>query len=84
LIISAIKGFHGQIDLKKSYWPALDDKRQAVCSLPHPRNERQHSVIDFYFCIMDNHWAALQHYAIIGVLAVFIGPMASNDIATTS
>jgi hypothetical protein len=47
LIISAIKGFHGHIDPKKRFWPGLDEKRQAVCMLPHPRNERQRSVTDF-------------------------------------
>jgi len=33
---------------------------------------------------MDTHWAAQQHYAIIGVLAAFMGTMASDNNATTS
>jgi hypothetical protein len=47
LIISAIQGFHSYIDSKTSYWLGLDEPRQAVCSLPHPRNERQLSVTYF-------------------------------------
>jgi hypothetical protein len=54
LIFSAIKGFHRNINLKTSNWPAFDVKRQATCSLPHPRNECQRSVTDFWSCILDN------------------------------
>jgi hypothetical protein len=54
LIFSAIKELHRHINPKTSYWPAFDLKRQATCSLPHPRNERQRSVTDFWSCILDN------------------------------
>jgi len=83
LIISAIEGLHSHIDAKSSCWPAWELKRQVTCSLPHPRNERAWSITNFWSCIFDYHWAARQHWAIITVLAVFMGTKPSDDIATT-
>jgi len=55
LIFSAIQGLHRHINLKTSNWPAFDVKRQATWSLPHPRNECQWSVTNFWSCILDNN-----------------------------
>jgi hypothetical protein len=54
LILLAIKVFHLHINPKRSYWVAVDLKRQVTCSLPYLRNERQRSVTDFWSCILDN------------------------------
>ena len=61
LIMSAIQGLHRHINPKRSYWPAVDVKRQTTWSLPHPTNERQRSITDFWSCILDNDYAARQH-----------------------
>jgi len=84
VIISAIKGLNSHIDPKRCYWPALEVKRQEICSLPHPWNERQKSVTDFWSCIVDNHCAALQYEAIISVLAAFRCRITRDHIATSS
>jgi len=84
LIISAIKGFHSHIYPKLSYSLALDEKRQALCSLPHPRNERERSTTNLYSCILDHRRAVRQQYALLNVLAAFLGTKASDVNATTS
>jgi len=53
-IFSAFKGLHRHIKLKTCNCPAFDVKRQAICSLPHPRNQYQRSITDFWSCILDN------------------------------
>jgi len=84
LIVSAMKGLHSHIDPKRSYWPALDVNRQSACLLPHPRNECQQSITEFWSCILDDHWVVRQHKAIIIGLAAFMGSKVSDNIATTS
>jgi len=36
------------------YWTPLDAKTKATCSLPHPENERQQSINNFWSCIVCN------------------------------
>jgi len=51
---SAINGLHCHILPKWMYKSALSWKKQMTCTLPHPINEHQRSVNDFWHCVM-NH-----------------------------
>jgi hypothetical protein len=49
---STINGLHCPILPKKMSMSALLRKKQMTCSLPHPKNEREWSVNDFWHCVM--------------------------------
>jgi len=49
---SAINGLHSPILLKRMDRSALLRKKQMIRSMPHPQNERQRSVNQFWHCIM--------------------------------
>jgi hypothetical protein len=49
---SAINGLHCHILPKGTYRSTLLENKHMTCSLPHPKNERQPSMNDFWHCIM--------------------------------
>jgi hypothetical protein len=53
LNFSAIKGLHSDINPKRISWPTSNVKWQAICSFPHPRNERQRNGNNSWSCILD-------------------------------
>ena len=49
---SAINGLHCPMLSKRMYRSTLLRKKQMTRSLPHPKNDRQRSVNDFWHCVM--------------------------------
>ena len=69
---SAINRLHCHILPKWMHWSVLLRKRQMTRSLPHPKNELQWSVNDFWPCILQNPKgcaATLTHKWTIGHLS---------------
>ena len=70
-----------------SFWmyrPPLGSKHVDKHSLPHPGNERERSVNNFWSCILGNqsgHWLQI---VIIEVLAFFIGKKRSDMLPAPS
>jgi hypothetical protein len=67
-----------------AYWPPLSYKEVATCSLPHPENEHQQSVNDFWFCIIGNQSCEWLWAFINGVLAAFVGQRESDMLPAPS
>jgi len=69
----AINGLHCHILPKWMYKSALLRKKQMTRSLPSPKNERQHSVNDFWHCVRKHplHCAGrVNHNRTIGRLSI--------------
>jgi len=49
-----------------------------------PKNKRQKSINDFWPCILEIAWAVRRRYAIIMLLAAFLGKTSCNRIVTRS
>jgi hypothetical protein len=55
------------------YWSALLRKMQMTRSLPHPKNDRQQSINEFWHCVMKNPVGSagtIRHNQTIGCLSI--------------
>jgi len=66
------------------YQPPLWATMLVMISLPPPKIERQRSINDFWFCILDNLRATEQCQPIIYSSVAFMGTNPTDDIASTS
>jgi len=66
------------------YWPPLYSKQRETYSLPHPEDELQRSVNDFWSCILRNLQGNRLQTVINEVSAAFIGRRESVTLPATS
>jgi len=66
------------------YWLPLLAKTTATCSLPHPENERQQSVNNFYLDILGNLFSDWLQASIYQILAAFTGKNNSGMLPAAS
>jgi hypothetical protein len=82
LTLSAINGMYSHILPKSKYLLSLGVKWNAICWVPHPRNERQQRVNDLDSYIVNNQRVLQWHSLIITVLATIISNNGNISIAT--